>query len=596
MKKINTIFAGLAVLASLCSCEDFLNRNPQTQLSTDSFFSQDADFAMAADGLYTYFTRSSSDFYLDMRTDMAAIFTNKSGNRSYPFLYDGTMTTSSLSMFWDYTGIRRAHILLEQLAEKGDAISSKEKFNLYEGTAYFMLAYQYFKMFQGYESVPLITKVVTVEECDIAKSSKEDVWAYALDCVKKACSDMPSLGPGAHERGRLTKLAALTLKADMTLYAASYYNGALTGASWNDAATAASEALTEAKSTGYGLADDFDALFNCDKQAGADAQKEIIFEWVRLQNLATTSTSYYNFGPQYNNIGWADTSLAQEMVDRVQYLDGKRAYQSSLYDPAKPWDNLDPRFDMSMLYPGKLVTFSDGSQFIYNSLASEYYDADGVSTGTENKDWIFSTESSIDRNAVGYLCIKYWDRHPDRSAGYTSFINYRYGELLLMYAEAMLGAKGACNEVYSALTELRARPSVNMPAITAADYPDVASLTQLIRDERVIELMFEGKRYWDNKRWHRMAESVEMKHNIIRAATDFDANGNPTAFADKIELRTSVNDPTKTEVFELPAQDDPRINFHVGHSNGDRDYIWPIPQNAIDRSNTGALVQHDLWK
>lgn len=596
MKKIYIILATLAAMVSFSSCEDFLNRQPMTQLSVDTFYASDADFQMAADNLYGYFIRTFDDFYLDFRTDMTSVYGNKSGNRSYACLYDGSMTTNSLSMFWNYGAVRYSLLFLDNLAEKGKEICSPANYNLYEGTGYYSLAFTYFKMFQGYESVPLVKEVLSDTDCDVAKASKEDVWAYALECVNKAVNDLPSLGPAERERGRLTKLAALMLKADMTLYASTYYNGALNGASFADAAAAATAALNEADAKGYGLADNFDNLFNCEQQAGADAQKEIILEKVYLKDIATSSINW-QFGFLSHNVGgWEDACISPNLVERFQYLDGKTAGKSALYDPKHPWDNIDPRFTMECAYPGKKIVYYDGTGFIYNSIAPNYYDDDGVE-GAECQDWIFTSLASIDRNQSGYLCTKYWDRQPSYSSakGYQSFINYRYGELLLVYAEAMLNSKGACNEVYEALTKLRARPTVGMPAITAADYPTAESLKTLIMDERVIELMYEGKRYFDNKRWHRMKEAKEMVHHVIGVPVGFDADGNPTEWAKSIELPIAFNDPTKTATFELPAFDDERIYFHKGQSLGDRDYIWPIPQNAIERS-LGALVQHDLWK
>ncbi len=601
MKKIYIILATIAALVTFSSCEDFLDRQPMTQLSVDTFFASDADFGMAADNLYGNFVRDFSDFWLDFRSDMTAVYGNKSGNRSYSALYDGSMTTSSVSMFWNYTAVRNALLFLDNLSAKGKDICTPANYNLYEGTAYYSLAYTYFKLFQAYESVPLVKEVLSDTDCDIAKSPKEDVWAYALECVDKAINDLPSLGPGERERGRLTKLVALTLKADMTLYASTYYNGALSGASYSDAASAATAALTEADAKGYGLAENFDNLFNCEHQAEADAQKEIIFEKVYLKDVATnTINPQFAFLSMPQPRGYEDAAISPNLVERFQYKDGKTAGKSALYDPKHPWDNMDPRFSEECAYPGKYIEYADGTGFIYNSLSPDSYDADGNVVGPELGEYIFSTAdaATIDRNASGYLCYKYWDRQPSYSTAksYQSFINYRYGELLLMYAEAILNSKGASDEVYSALTKLRARPSVGMPAITAADYPTKESLMQCIMDERVIELMFEGKRYFDNKRWHRMKESLEMRHHIIGVPVKFDSEGNPTEWATSIDLPVSVKDPTKTVTFELPAFDDARINFQLGQSMGDRDYIWPIPQNAIDRSNSGALVQHDIWK
>lgn len=81
---------------------------------------------------------------------------------------------------------------------------------------------------------------------------------------------------------------------------------------------------------------------------------------------------------------------------------------------------------------------------------------------------------------------------------------FRYGEVLLEYAEAMNEAYGPDNNnsyTYSArqaLNLVRSRTGVAMPAITVAD---VAGFRGALKHERRIELAFENYRYWDLLRW-----------------------------------------------------------------------------------------------
>lgn len=74
-------------------------------------------------------------------------------------------------------------------------------------------------------------------------------------------------------------------------------------------------------------------------------------------------------------------------------------------------------------------------------------------------------------------------------------VKIRYADLLLMYAEAMFeSGKGSDANALKALNDVRARPGVGMPAKTA--------LTRdVIRNERRVELAFEGLRYNDLVRW-----------------------------------------------------------------------------------------------
>lgn len=79
-----------------------------------------------------------------------------------------------------------------------------------------------------------------------------------------------------------------------------------------------------------------------------------------------------------------------------------------------------------------------------------------------------------------------------------------------MFAEAENEANGGSVAALSALNQVRAR--ANMPPRTATDQ---ATLRQQIRDERVLELIFEGDRYHDLLRWGKIPEAItnDLKSN-----------------------------------------------------------------------------------
>lgn len=95
-------------------------------------------------------------------------------------------------------------------------------------------------------------------------------------------------------------------------------------------------------------------------------------------------------------------------------------------------------------------------------------------------------------------------------------VKMRYADLLLMYAEAMFeDGQGADPRALKALNDVRARPGVNMPAKLV--------LTQdIVRNERRVELAFEGLRYNDLVRWG-IAEQIipTLIHNSANAKRKF---------------------------------------------------------------------------
>jgi hypothetical protein len=584
----------ITAMISMTSCEDFLTRIPQNNLSVDSYFKSDGDFKLYADGLYSSFTDQAGSMWFDFRSDIIAVWSSKSGNRSYADLHNGSMSpsTSAPGMYWNWSSIRSAYILLENIDNIELNAANK---NLYMGTAYYLLAYRYFMMFRAYESVPVVGKVLEISESDIPSSPKEEVFAEALSHINKAIELLPSLGPTERERGRLTKLVALTLKTDMLLYTAGYYSEAISGAKFSDAATAAQAMIAEARNKGYRLSNDYNSLFIASQQAGSEPQKEIVYEWVRLEDIATAGYCYTNFGPHYpySSRGYGDFSFTQECVDMFECTDGLPISKSSLYNPEKPFDNRDPRFELTTIYPGRICTGQDGSRWRANTLTEFHYDNDGNKTNIDNQNYLKTLTSAIDRSPTGYINIKYWDRYTGSGGAYTSYINYRYGELLLMYAEAMNEAHGASDEVRNALTELRAR--VGMPAVTAATNPTTESLRTLIRNERVVELACEGKRYWDLKRWHLLEERLTKPQYSIAIAKTFNADGTAASWLDKLTVPVSL-DGSKTEEFEIPngANGGELVNTPV--FQGGKFWVWPIPQSAINASPNKALKQHPLWE
>lgn len=95
-------------------------------------------------------------------------------------------------------------------------------------------------------------------------------------------------------------------------------------------------------------------------------------------------------------------------------------------------------------------------------------------------------------------------------------VKMRYADLLLMYAEAMFeDGQGTDARALKALNDVRSRPGVNMPAKTA--------LTQnIIRNERRVELAFEGLRYNDLIRWQTAAQVIPtLIHNSANAKRKF---------------------------------------------------------------------------
>jgi starch-binding outer membrane protein, SusD/RagB family len=104
---------------------------------------------------------------------------------------------------------------------------------------------------------------------------------------------------------------------------------------------------------------------------------------------------------------------------------------------------------------------------------------------------------------------------PQKGQPQRNAIIFRYGEILLNFAEAMNEAYGPDGGPYGTMTarwavnKLRARQTVNMPEYPAGMTKD--QFRNRIQNERRVELAFEGHRYFDVRRWKKISDLNEIR-------------------------------------------------------------------------------------
>jgi hypothetical protein len=143
-------------------------------------------------------------------------------------------------------------------------------------------------------------------------------------------------------------------------------------------------------------------------------------------------------------------------------------------------------------------------------------------------------------------------------------------DLYLLYAEALNEYLDAPNgEVYEYVDKIRTRAGLEGVVNSWAKYsiiPDKplskTGMREIIRQERMIELAFEGKRFWDVRRW--------------------------------LTAETEMNKPIRGWNFkgEVPEEFYNVITIYpLGFSK--KDYLWPIRQEELLRNNN--LIQNPGW-
>jgi hypothetical protein len=407
---------------------------------------------------------------------------NGRANSSANIINAGNITPDALAAldYWNdpqrgfYKVITKTNIFLSKIDDS--PIDTAQKMRM-TGEMRFLRAYSYFRLISFYGGVPLITKPFGLkDDFSVPRNTYKECLDFVLSELDKAAKLLPLKHPAA-QMGRVTRGAAMAIKARALLYAASPQNNPTNEiARWQQAADAAKAVIDLNQ---YALFPDYKSLF----LASTIYNAEII--WTRPFNLQLDPENVYVELSQYPNGygGFAQVHPLQNIVDDYETLNGKLVKNDPSYDSQNPYVNRDPRFYASILYDGapfkgrEVETFlpkgqdsNEGSSQPWNSTQTGYY---------QRK---FLDESITNPGGT--------------NIGSTPWTFSRYAEILLNYAEAKfnLGDEATCRQY---INQVRSRPSVNMPPITESG----AALMARLQNERRIELAFEDHRWFDVRRW-----------------------------------------------------------------------------------------------
>ncbi|MGV3507935.1 MAG: RagB/SusD family nutrient uptake outer membrane protein [Sphingobacteriaceae bacterium] len=530
MKNIAIITGLFVMLMSASSCKkELLDTEPTGKYNEGNFWESEAAVTAALSGCYQPLTTDglfggdATPLWEETATPNAYNYSNAMG---FNLIAQGRQQSSNggiIAQRWHdcYVGIGRCNTFLANVDKVEMSETTKTRM---KGEALFLRGLYYFMLENYYGGVPLILEEPDLDtQGDLPRTPREEVVAQIIKDLDAAAAILPAKKYTGANVGRATKGAALALKARVLLYEASpLFNPTNDLNKWKTAADAA-KAVIDLPQTGYGIFEDYRGLFLPQNENN----KEVIFDVQFI--FPGLGSSFDLIGKQYNtNAPLLGLAQAYHMKNGRPITDPPAL---SGYDPNNPYANRDPRLYGTIFYPG---------------------------------DVLMEVVVTEDRFAVtGFGMKKYtiYDRGPaptgmsDLKDGQseTNFIVLRYADILLMYAEALNEYSGPSPEVYSALNQVRQRPSVNMPAILPVPVLHTQKQMQdIIRHERRIELAGEALYYNDIRRW-KTAETV-------------------------------LNAP-------IYAYDGSQIEVRA--FDADRDYFWPIPLNERDLNPN--LTQNDNY-
>lgn len=291
--------------------------------------------------------------------------------------------------------------------------------------------------------------------------------------------------------GRIT----LAFKARMALLAASpAFNTNNSTQLWEEAAKITSDVLSEINGV-TGLDPKGNVIYLKPQVDAADitaGDKKDIPEVLWRRPIVTDRVrEQANFPPTL--FGNGNINPSQNLVDAFPMANGLPiTAPGSGYDPAKPYDKRDPRLGLYIVYNGSKLrntTINTGVGAGDDGLDAR---PNSTRTGYYLKKLL---REDVNVNPVSASNQKHFNTH------------IRYTELFLNYAEAAneaFGPDGAGTAGYSARTviaAIRKRAGITQPDAYLQTVTTKEAMRDLIRNERRLELCFEGFRFWDLRRW-----------------------------------------------------------------------------------------------
>lgn len=301
---------------------------------------------------------------------------------------------------------------------------------------------------------------------------------------------------GAKARQLFNGIIARAFRTRTAILAASpAFQDASNAATWADAANAAA-AVLDYKGGVSGLAADGVEYYSptiVNSLLDGANPNEIL--WRGNKSSSEDTQESQNFPPSLYGTGYMNPS--QNLVDAFPMTNGYPISDAAAgYDANNPYAGRDPRLGKYILYNGSTIT--EKTVTININTGSQ----DGVNV-TENR----STRTGYYMRKRLRMDVNCNPASSSKQPHYTPRI--RYTEMYLDYAEAaneVWGPKSANGRAYSAydvIKAIRKRAGVGGAddAYLEACAASQDKMRELIRNERRLELCFEGFRFWDLRRW-----------------------------------------------------------------------------------------------
>lgn len=598
--KNNIIALILSASVLVVSCD--LAEQPKAKAGRDMIFGSETGLLTYTNGFYEYLPDYDNAHKQNITMDNAA--KNATGT------YEVGAYTTNTSTSWSWGSIRNVNYFLKYNTSSN---VSEPIRNNYSGIARLFRAYLYFNKLVQYGAVPWIDIPLEPDSPELFKTqdSRDVIISKMIEDLDFAAANITEdkITPNSN---RVNRWTALFFKSRVCLFEASFRKYHATGSKYGK------EYLKDCKITAEEL-----------YRQAADAAQEIIEKGpYRLY----TGTPYANGRGSYRELFISDNAVSQEVMlslalDPVLQLgEANWYYNSSTYGPhlcmthafAKTYLNLDG------------TPYNDKKGDTYKTFAEETSGRDyrlnqtirGADYTCKDKEGVFvpTPANMTGHSLTGYQFTKYVMDDISFDGGRTNYNDVpiaRYAEVLLNYAEAKaeLGTLtdadwektiGALRGRAGITGGLDKKPTTADPYMMSI-YTGVTDPVILeVRREREIELILEGLRLNDLKRWAcgKLWETAAWDGIYIPALnTPLDLNGDGTndVFVTEdskysgpyksIAMYTGAN--LKVVKLADDTKGGYRLNYEISRVWNDNMYIYPIPEIVIQKNPN--LKQNPGW-
>ena len=469
MKKIYVFLASCCIMG-VFSCSDQLDLQPLDRVTTDAFYKNRADFDGAIFASYS----SIQDFWgtstenlgefgefwkisMTITDDVAADANNGGSSRDIDNLILRSSDVPFAAVYTQiYEGIYRANLVLDRL--DGDNDLTAEDKTVLSGEAKFLRAWFHFQAMKMFGTPPLALDIRTdINDQARANATQDELYAAILADFADAAAGLPESWDSSNT-GRVTSWSAKSYIGKVNVWKKD----------WPTAITALADVVDNGP---YTLVPDYEQVFAYDNENNSESIFEVQYG-----------------GPFSDDNLWvfddthSEDFKASQGTGRGWHWDAANGAPGGKLGEWAPTQDLVDAFE-----PGDLrmqtILYQDGDT---------YYSFDGTRYELPY-DITWSTTSYTLKKYRGSINAVGGNHSPNGQADFNNERWFRFAELKLLYAEALILGGGDLGIAVQQIQDIRDRAGLTDPM-------DPDPLTAMMQEKR-IELALEPHRYFDITRW-----------------------------------------------------------------------------------------------